>query len=198
MQDRLAGALERLAQAQRVLWWLKAEPLGLSPTQAQILLHLGRRPTERIGELAEVFDLTPATVSEAVRSLEAKGLLRRVPAPDRRSRGLELTEKGKALVGSLGDWNQPLREALDGLSSEEQGMLYQCLLRLLASLVEAGVVTVGRMCLLCQHFCPAAAPLEAHFCGLLKRPLEPLELRLDCPEFAKNESPHKGAGVGFP
>lgn len=187
LQEKLTATLERLAQAQRVLLWEKTEPMGLSPTQALILLHLGRCETEvrRVGALARAFDLTPATVSDAVRALESKGLLRRTPGSDRRVQVLELTARGELLVQQVQDWDRPLRAALLALSDEQQATLYGLLLPLLARLVDNQVITIARMCLLCQHFRPDASPAQPrpHYCALLEKPLGLAELRLDCPEF---------------
>lgn len=188
LEEKLSSALERLAQAQRVLLWEKVEPLGLSPTQAQILLHLNKPVAEsrRVGALALVFDLTPATVSDAVRALEAKGLLQRTRGQDRRVQILGLTAQGRQLVSQLQGWDTSLHSSLRSLSQREQAGLYGSLLRLIANLVDSKVITVARMCLLCQHFRPDVNPSSSrpHYCSLLEKPLGPAELRLDCPEFA--------------
>lgn len=183
MQEKLAVALERLAQAQRVMLWEASAPLGLSPTQGLILLHLYRRePTaRRVGVLAQTFNLTPATVSDAVRVLVAKGLLERKTGADRRIQELELTPQGLQHVQRLERWDAPLRQALQILTSEQQQSLYSLLLPLLAQLVDAQVITVARMCLLCQYF---QADLDQYYCNLLHKPLTSGDLQIECPDFS--------------
>lgn len=183
LQEKLAVALERLAQAQRVMLWEASAPLGLSPTQGLILLHLYRRePTvRRVGVLAQTFNLTPATVSDAVRVLVAKGLLERKTGADRRIQELELTPQGLQHVQRLERWDAPLRQALQILTSEQQQSLYSLLLPLLAQLVNAQVITVARMCLLCQYF---QADADRYYCNLLHKPLTSSDLQIECPDFS--------------
>ena len=182
-EKKLASALERLAQAQRVLLWQKAEPLGLSPIQALILLHLNLREptTRRVGVLAQYFDLTPATISDAVRALVGKGLLTRHPGRDRRTHTLELTPAGLEHVEKLKDWDRPLQEALKTLETTHKEVLYDLLLTLLARLVEDSVITVVRMCLLCRYL---QSQQGKYHCALLQKPLPVPELRVDCSEFS--------------
>lgn len=188
LEKKLTSALERLAQAQRVLLWQTAEPLGLSPIQALILLHLHLREpsTRRVGVLAQYFDLTPATISDAVRALVAKGLLIRHPGRDRRTHTLELTPAGLECVDKLKDWDYPIQHALRALQTTQKEALYDLLLALLARLVEDSVITVVRMCLLCRHL---HSQDGKYHCTLLQKPLLAPQLRVDCPEFSPGAQP---------
>ena len=188
LQAKLATLLERLSQAQRVLIWQAVPQLGLSPIQAQVLLHLSRHSLElgRVGALAQQFDLSAATISDAVASLEKKGLLSRSQwEQDRRVQVLELTQAGQEAATSLEGFDGPIYEALDQLSQPQQLQLLHLLMRLAQSLVEQKVITVARMCVLCQHFRPEAHPsqVQPHHCALLDIPLAAQDLRVDCPEF---------------
>ena len=69
MEEKLLALLERLAQAERALLTREAHRLGLTATQAHLLLHLAERP-QGVVDLAALFALTPATVSEALAALE--------------------------------------------------------------------------------------------------------------------------------
>ena len=57
----------------------KAQGRGVSPIKARFLVHLLHHGDElgRVGHLAKEFGLSRATVSDAVSTLEAKGLVRR-------------------------------------------------------------------------------------------------------------------------
>jgi len=58
------------------------------------------------------------------------------------------------------------------------------LLRIIARLVERGVVRDARMCVTCEHFRPCAHPDQArpHHCALVDLPLSDEHLRVDCPD----------------
>ena len=83
---RIVAALERLSQVFRVRLGEEARQRNLSPIQAQLLIYLLHHDVElrRVSQLAREFDLTQATVSDAVASLETKGLVRREQWPDDR------------------------------------------------------------------------------------------------------------------
>ncbi len=184
---KIVAALERLSQALRVLLWEVATETGLSPIQIQFLVYLRFLPgrTCRVGDLARRFDLTPATVSDAVRTLATKGLLSRVPDPDdRRARLLALTPAGREVADRLAGWAGVLQEHLVGYSEAEKLTVMRFLMDLIARLQVAGVITVAKMCITCRFFAPERHdnPEAPHHCVLLDRPLRLHQLRLDCPE----------------
>ncbi len=72
-----------------------ADRFGLSEGRFQILVRLHHEPSGRftMGELAEMLDITPRTVTGLVDNLERDGLVRRVADPaDRRSVHAEITD----------------------------------------------------------------------------------------------------------
>ena len=130
-------------------------------------------------DLAALFALTPATVSEALAALERKGLLQRVrDQEDLRRWTLKPTERGRALAETLRRYAKPLQRALDAVEDPE-GLLLG-LMALLASLVRQGVMAETGLCLTCRHL----RREEGFFCALLQIPLAPLDLRLACPDHA--------------
>lgn len=187
VDKKILAALERLSQALRVRLREEAQERGLSPIQAQFLVHLLFHGTElrRVGRLAEEFDLTPATVSDAVGSLEKKGLVERYPWPgDRRIATLRLTPEGEEAARGIATWANAVEGSLPASSSEEKEVVMQFLMGLIASLQRAGVVTVARMCVSCRFYRPDAHPGKEspHHCALLDLPLARSDLRADCPE----------------
>ena len=70
-------------------------------------------------------------------------------------------------------------------SAEEKGYLLDALLRLIAELQAAGLITVARMCRSCVFFDPDVHddPQAPHHCRLLDQPLKLTELRVDCPDY---------------
>ena len=193
LDGRLVAALERVGLAFRVLLWEKAkavrEAASLSPIQIQILVFLRYHGEDlaRVGRLAEELGLTPATVSDAVAALVAKGLVAKAPgATDRRVQRLCLTAAGARAAEALGDWADAVRGPLAGLSETEKAALLQALLTLLAAMQRDGILATARMCPTCRHFVADrhAGAEQPHHCLLLDRPLAPRDLRVDCPEHA--------------
>src|ERR1700734_3482416 len=72
---RVTHGLLRLSTAMRSQAWSWAESAGLTPTQGEILVLLMQGKTAlRLGEIARQTALTAATTSDAVSTLESKGL----------------------------------------------------------------------------------------------------------------------------
>ncbi|WP_038041948.1 MarR family winged helix-turn-helix transcriptional regulator [Thermus tengchongensis] len=175
-EETLLALLERLAQAERALLTRQAYHLGLTTLQAQLLMHLSERP-QGVVSLAELLSLTPATVSEALSSLEGKGLLFRTKDPrDGRRWILQPTEDGLHLIQALKSYSDPLLQALQGVPNRE-GLLLG-LMELLAELVRQGTVPETGLCLTCRYL----RREEGFFCSLLRLALTPLDLRLACPD----------------
>jgi DNA-binding MarR family transcriptional regulator len=187
VDKKIVAALERLSQAYRVLLQEEAQGRGLSPIQARFLVHLLHHGDElgRVGRLAEEFGLSRATVSDAVRTLEAKGLVRRESWPrDGRVATLRLTPAGEEGAVRLSGWADVVEEQLGSFAPEEKEAAMRFLMRLISALQGAGVITVARMCVACRFFRPDAHPGSAsrHHCALLDLPLSGADLRTDCPE----------------
>jgi DNA-binding MarR family transcriptional regulator len=187
VDKKIVASLERLSQVFRILLRGEAQEHGLSPIQAQILIYLLHHGAalRRVSQLAREFDLTRATVSDAVGSLEKKALIRREPWPDdKRVTTLRLTPTGEHTARELAAWANVVKEHLEGCSSEEKEAVMRFLMGLIGSLQKFGLITVARMCVSCRFFRPDAHPRSAspHYCALLDLPLSGFDLRVDCPE----------------
>ncbi|MCD6726141.1 MAG: MarR family winged helix-turn-helix transcriptional regulator [Solirubrobacteraceae bacterium] len=187
LDRRLVVALERVAQALRVLRWDAATRHGLSPVQMQLLLRLGHEPParRRVGELAGELDLSQGTISEAVAALRRKGLVERgARSGSRGGHPLSLTVRGRLVADELEDWQAALVARLSPIDQARKEAALGLLLELIGGLQREGVVTVARMCTTCRFFRRDAhpeAPLR-HHCALLDSPLGSAELRVDCAE----------------
>jgi len=184
---KTVAALERLGQVLRVLLGEKAREHGLSQIQARFLVHLLHHGVElrRVSRLAKEFDLTQATVSDAVGSLETKGLLRRERWPeDGRVVTLRLTPEGELVASDLSTWANVVKEHLESCPPAEKEVVMRFLMRLIGGLQRSGVITVARMCVTCRFFWRDAQPGAGspHHCRLLDVPLGRADLRVDCPE----------------
>jgi DNA-binding MarR family transcriptional regulator len=184
---KIVAALERLSQVFRVRLREEAWARDLSPTQAQFLIYLHYHDVDlrRISQLAREFDLTRATVSDAVASLETKKLIQRERWPeDRRVMSLQLTPDGEKLATILSGWADPIREHLRPFSPEDREAVMRFLIGLIGSLQRSGLITVARMCTTCRFFRQDIHPGEPspHHCRFLDVPLGDADLRVDCPE----------------
>lgn len=120
-----------------------AEKFGLSEGRFQILVRLKHQPTGRfaMGELAEMLDVSPRTVTGLVDNLERDGLVKRVDDPtDRRSVYAELTDQGRERIESLWRQTAGAQVALTrGLTESELIQLRHLCLRLIQAMgVEEG------------------------------------------------------------
>jgi len=187
VDSKIAVALERLSQAFRVLLWEKNKTHNLSPIQIQFLVYLLYHAADQctITQLAREFTLTPATVSDAISTLEEKKLvLRERRDTDRRVAWVSLTPEGKKTARMLSTWANVIQENIAEFDPAEKVVVMKFLMRLIESLQQAGVITIARMCITCKFFQPRAHPNSQalHHCQLLDKPLANSELRLDCPE----------------
>ena len=184
LDGKIIVALERIAEAFRVGLWNESKEIGLSPIQIQILLFLNFHSTNycKVSYLAKEFNMTKATISDAVKALEKKKLLTRIASEeDKRSHELHLTEKGKHLALKAANFTDILSKPLEKLSPEHKEQIWNGLFQLIHLLQANGLITVQRMCTNCQYF-EAAQKGKPAYCKFLKEPLAETALRVDCPE----------------
>ena len=187
VDKKVVVALERLSQAFRVLLQEGAQRQSLSPIQARFLVHLLHHGDElgRVGRLAAEFGLSRATVSDAVGTLEAKGLVRREQWPrDGRVATVRLTPEGEEVAAGLSGWADVVEGQLGSFEPGEKEAVMRFLMRLISALQGAGVITVARMCVSCRFFQPFRHdnPARPHHCAFVDAAFGDGELRLDCPD----------------
>ncbi|BDQ03474.1 MarR family winged helix-turn-helix transcriptional regulator [Ignavibacterium sp.] len=186
LDSKLVLALERISHIFRVLLWEQTKQYNLSPIQTQILIYVYHQPkTDRnITTLARRLNITKATVSDAVKSLVQKKLVKKLSdKEDARFFYLELTSKGKELVKKIESWGEKFRRNFKDISIDKKINLYETLLQILISFEEEGIINRNRICITCRHFqIQKKNRKETYFCQLLNLPLRTEELRVDCPE----------------
>ncbi|RBL93248.1 MarR family winged helix-turn-helix transcriptional regulator [Chitinophaga flava] len=184
--SKIVVALERLSEAFRVLLWQEATQYGLSPIQIQVLTFLLHYPEEKrtVTSLALYFNMTKATISDAVKSLEQKNYLVRKPSEtDTRSHSLHLLKEGRAIAKKVEHFAAPLQDAVATSPLKEQGVLLDQLMQLIYQLNQEEVITHQPMCFNCQHY----TEKKGNYCTLLKISLKQANLRVDCPSFETRE-----------
>lgn len=75
-ESKIIASLERISQAFRVLLWQQSKEHSLSPIQVQVLIFLLHHSNEKrkVSYLADEFNMTKATISDTVKTLEQKDL----------------------------------------------------------------------------------------------------------------------------
>ena len=137
--------------------------------------------------LAKEFNVTKATISDAVRVLLKKGYLEKDFSPiDNRRYNLSTTKSGKDLVGKLSEYATPIEEELSTFKEEDLGEVYDTLTKLIFQLNQRDIIQVQRTCFKCKFY--SGDKLDHHYCNFLKSKLKSQELRLDCNEFEEETS----------
>ncbi|SAL68730.1 MarR family winged helix-turn-helix transcriptional regulator [Caballeronia humi] len=180
---RVTHGLLRLSTAMRSQAWEWAEGAKLTPTQGEILvLLMQRKGPMRLGEIARETALTAATTSDAVSTLEGKGLVeKRRAIDDGRALAVRLTARGRTAAKRGLQWPNFLAKAVGTLRDDEQAMLYRTLLKTIRQLEAQEQMPTHRMCLSCMHFEASKSPKKApHHCAILQISMTDTDLRLDC------------------
>ncbi|MFW2850823.1 MarR family winged helix-turn-helix transcriptional regulator [Sphingomonas sp. TX0543] len=113
---------------------------GASLTRTKMLLFIrARQGAARAADIAELFDLAPRTVTEALDGMERDALIARAADPDdRRVKRIAITAAGARMLEATEPLRQKVLSAqLTALSDEEHAQLTCLLGRLVESLDEA-------------------------------------------------------------
>lgn len=175
--EHTAALIERVGR----LLSTEAHAEGLLPVQWEALRYLQRanRFSTTAAALTAYLGLTKGTVSQTLKALESRGLVKKkVNTSDRRSNHLSLTAKGRNLLK-----RDPLIAtvaALDELSSRTQSALDTGLETLLSARLAAQDRQPFAQCRDCRYFARRHADGEPHFCQLLKEPLAESDAEAIC------------------
>ncbi|MBX5437909.1 MAG: winged helix-turn-helix transcriptional regulator [Thermoflavifilum sp.] len=183
LEGKIVVALERIAEAFRVLAWEVSKKSGLSPIQLQILVFclFHEQQMATVSTLAEEFHLTKATISESVRILENRQLIvRKKSKQDQRSHHLVLTAKGKKLAQQASQFADALVKAAMQLQKSVKTSMLDGLLHMIYDLQQQGMIHPQRMCWNCRFY---TQHKQQPYCALLQKALQIADLRIDCPEF---------------
>lgn len=181
-ESKIIAALERISESFRVLLWNESKQHGLSPIQVQILIFLSYHVEEKrkVSYLANEFNMTKATISDAIKTLEKKDLITKEYSPnDTRSYFIHLTKKGQLISEQVAGFTQGLQHPINKLSNKAKNELLEHLLSIIKHLNKTNIITVQRMCFNCYHY---QKKENQHFCNLLNQQLQSSEIRVDCPE----------------
>lgn len=181
-ESKIVVALERISEAFRVLLWNESKENALSPIQIQLLIFLLFHSNEKckVSYLAQEFNLTKATISDSIKILLQKGLIKKSENnTDTRSYTIGLTAKGKKTAEKSANFAFAIEKPLNTLTPEQKEIMLNGLLKLIYELHLAGIITIQRMCFTCSHY---QKENDQHYCKLLKHKLKNTDLRIDCKE----------------
>lgn len=184
IDSRIVAALERISQAFRVLLWQESKEFSLSPIQVQVLIFLlhHSREKRKVSYLSGEFNMTKATISDTIKTLEQKKLIHKeYEKADTRSYIIHLTKKGKDIAGKTSLFTGTIRTPINSLHTDDKINLLLSLLDIINHLNQSGVITIQRMCFSCVHY-QSSGKGQQHFCKLLNKNLQATDLRIDCPE----------------
>ena len=181
---KIVAALEKISEVFRVLLWTEAKEHKLSPIQMQLLIFIKYHRADkhrRIASMAREFNLTKATISDSIKVLELKGLIKRSDdALDSRSFNFSLTDQGMKLTGMIENFTLPLDGAIATLSPQQKDQFLVLVLDLIYRLNQNGIISTQRMCYNCFYY--NGDRQQNHHCNLMQKPLAIDELRIECPE----------------
>lgn len=182
IESKIVVALERISEAFRVLLWNESKSNTLSPIQIQILIFLLFHSGEKckISYLAGEFNMTKATISDSVKVLLLKSLIKKTGDEfDTRSYTISLTAEGKKIAEQASSFTSFIEKPIQKLSTEQKSVILDGLLKLIYELNQAGIVTIQRMCFTCTNY---ESEKGVHYCRLLESTLAVSQLRIDCTE----------------
>lgn len=187
IESKIVASLERVSQAFRVLLWNESKEFSLSPIQVQVLIFLLHHSPEKrkVSYLADEFNMTKATISDCVKTLEQKQLITKEYEPhDTRSNIIHLTEAGEDIAKKTSFFADQIQIPIDKLPSSAKEDLLSSLLEIIHHLNQTGIISIQRMCSTCQFY----KSDNGHFCQLLNQRLADEELRIDCEEHARKQT----------
>jgi len=172
------------------LLWNECKEFSLTPIQVQLLIFLLHHSDEKrkVSYLADEFNMTKATISDTVKTLEQKQLIKKeYETNDTRSYIIHLTKKGNDLAEQTSLFAKQIQIPIDKLHATEKENLLLSLLDIIHHLNKSGIITIQRMCFTC-HFYKSNKNGQEHFCGLLNTKLADTKLRIDCAEHKQKQT----------
>ncbi len=184
LQDRVTAGLAKIAMAIKSRAWREGGNQWLPPLQAQTLRLLYRRGEQEttVSVIARELAVTMPTVSEMLRVLHSKGLVKKIRSKeDHRVYRIQLTPMGRREAGRLSEWPY-LKAATADLSQDEQVTLLRATVKVIRGLQDQGEISVARMCVSCQYFRPQVHKdaENPHHCDYVNAPFGDHLLRIDC------------------
>lgn len=182
IDGKIVAGFERLSQVFKVLLWEKAQKYNLSPIQIQVLLFIKNHSKNKstVSYLAKEFNLTKATVSDTIKTLEQKKYItKEIQLSDSRSYTVALTAEGLQIVLLTQDFTDPLFDIVASKDENEKIILWKSISSIIHELNHLQLITVQNACSNCQYFSEENGKIH---CRLMNLNLKSNDLRIDCPD----------------
>lgn len=191
IESKIAYLLERVSVVYKVLLWNLAKEQKLTPLQIQIMLFINNRITEECtpSNISMDLQITKATLSDAVKTLIKKGLIKKISFhKDRRSALLILTHRGRNLVKRIEGIGDTLAAHIRDLNTQEKEYALLFLIRLINSLYYSGLIKIARICPTCKFFIKDTKSGEdglkaRHICSLTDTEITDTSINVNCPKY---------------
>ena len=186
LDSKIVAGLERISQVFKTLLWEKSKTHNLSPIQIQILIFIQYHNEDicTVSYLAQEFNLTKATISDTIKTLEQKQFIKKIAdQKDNRSYKIALTDTGKNTVKETENFVNPLKEIIATTNIKDQMILWENITNIILQLNELQIISVQRTCVKCKHY---TEKNKHPFCNLLEQNLKTEDIRIDCEEFELN------------
>jgi DNA-binding MarR family transcriptional regulator len=176
------NSVERLGELLKVSARRAGAEHGLQPVQLEVLGYLSvcNRYSDTPMAVTEYLGQTKGTVSQTIKVLEKKALVRKEPdIKDKRMAHLKVTEQGRKLIRD----NIPTSlfvNACKNLSKTQQKEIEASLKLLLRSFIQSNTMKSFGTCNSCRY--NAKKSDGSYFCNLLKEPLTDYDTTLICKE----------------
>ena len=183
LDNKIVAGLERLSQVFRILLWEKAKEHSLSPIQIQLLIFIRHHSADKttISYLAQEFNFTKPTISDAIKIKKKKKLIQKITdQTDTRSYTINLTATGKKIVLETENFANPVTEIISKANNTDKKVLWEIVSNLILRLNKLEIITIQRTCFNCKNY---SIKNKAHFCNLLNLKLLTKDIRIDCREF---------------
>jgi len=183
LDNKIVAGLERLSQVFRILLWGKAKEYSLSPIQIQLLIFIQYHSADKttVSYLAQEFNFTKPTISDAIKVLEQKNLIKKnTDNKDTRSYTIQLTASGKKIVSETDNFANPITEIITKSNEADKLILWENISNLISLLNRQEIISVQRTCFNCGHY---TVKYKNAFCTLLNQKLLTKDIRIDCEEF---------------
>jgi DNA-binding MarR family transcriptional regulator len=184
LDNKIVAGLERLSQVFRILLWEKAKQHSLSPIQIQLLIFIQHHSADKttVSYLAQEFNFTKPTISDAIKVLEQKSLIKKnTDSKDTRSYTIQLTASGKKIVSDTENFVNPITKIITKSNEADKLILWGNISNLISLLNRQEIISVQRTCFNCSHY---TTKNKNPFCALLNQKLLTKDIRIDCEEFA--------------
>jgi len=133
--------------------WEVAKKENVTPTQMNLITFICEYPKRicTMSNLAKEFDLTQATVSEALSSLEKKGFIEREKGEDKRKFFLIPTSNGKEKYKLLNTWKDEFTNQLKNIEDFDKKELLKITTLLVNGFSKSKILSVARICIACKN-----------------------------------------------